>query len=297
MAYNNHCATKKMFMLTVFLRGTIGIFLVVLIGYAHSSEEVSKGQERPISLSMFPGVSPLLLQQRFEKISLLLSKPLNQQVVFRTRKNYIEYFNAIKNEEFEIAIVSAFDYVRIRKNSRYIPILSRNDSSVTVLITTDEDIHYLDDLAGKRIGFPPKTAGASMMGRYLLTKNNLKPADYQSIFYTNHLSCIQAIINHNVDACFTGEKMLREVEKYKKMDYKILIESPKISQQLILIHPDLEDKVESIKDILLSLNETDEGREALEQAYLFVLGEFDDRQYDENERILHYMESEIDSNE
>ncbi|MGI1679712.1 MAG: phosphate/phosphite/phosphonate ABC transporter substrate-binding protein [Cellvibrionaceae bacterium] len=242
-----------------------------------------------ISLSMFPAISPLRLKRQFENITKLLSEATDKQVVFQTRKDYPGYYNAVKNEKFDLAIVTAFDYVRIRKDTNYIPILSRVDTSSTKLITTNMAIKDIKSLADKKIGFAPESAGISVMGKYLLARNNLPERNYESIFFDNQLSCVQALISEKVDACFVADIMLNEILKYLEINYSVLITFRPDVKQLMLVHPRIEGYLNKVKEALLALNATKEGRDILAEAYLFELDEFDGSRYDIYEEMLNYL--------
>lgn len=249
-------------------------------------EPMSSEKDSVLSLSMFPGVAPLLLQQRYEPLIQYLNSSLDHDVVLKTRKNYQDYFSAVKSQMFDIVIINAFDFSRLRNETIYIPILIRDDSSVTVLISADEHLSTIEELTDKRIGFSPKESGVALMGEYLLRQNNLRPEDYHPVFFSNHLSCLQAIINKKIDACFIGQKMLDEFTRYRKINYREIVRSPQMPQQLIMVHPRRKELINNIKESLLALNDSEEGRSVLAQAYLFRVGEFDNSRYDINEKIL-----------
>jgi len=251
--------------------------------YSQKNEEMT--------FAFWPDSSPTAMQKRYAGLVQLLRKELDTEVYFKTRSNYSEYMESIEKGEFDIAVVNAFDYVKLKNKTQYIPALMRSDELVATFVTNDKNINDIKDLRRKKIGFASEYTSVAISSRYLLIKNGVLSSDYTSVFYNGHISCLQAVVNKSVDVCVTGTLIYQKFSPIKKSNLRVIAKGESMPQLVVLVHPRLKNRLNAIIKLFLDLDKTKSGRAILDETYLVILEEFSGEKYHLCEIILDYISS------
>ncbi len=266
--------------------------LIVSLAIADATPVTPTSQKmKEMTFAFWPDSSPAAMQKRYANLVQLISKELSSVAYFKTRSDYSEYMEAIKKGEFDIAVVNAFDYVKIKNKTQYIPALMRSDELVATFVTNDKTINDIKDLRGKKIGYASEYTSAAISSRYLLIKNDMLSSDYTPVFYNGHISCLQAVVNKSADVCVTGALIYQKFSPLKKHNLRVIAKGEPMPQLVVLIHPRLKDRLSAIKKLFLDLDKTKYGRSILDETYLVSLKEFSDEKYHLCEIILDYIQS------
>ncbi len=229
------------------------------------------------------GVQPFLPAVSLEKIYgpliTALRKDLQLDIQFRTRSSLESYQAAINAETFDIILVSPINYNAIKETTAYIPIIQRDSQMKGVIYSIDKDIKHLDHLRGKVIGFPPKKSALSILTLNFLLKAGFTVDEFNAQFFNEHLSCKQALVIGQVDACVSSPNFVDDRMLIYNKDYYQVWESPSIPSSVIMIHHRMSKHKSQLQQWFLSLNSTKEGQKILEGTFLGELAPFNEMDY------------------
>ena len=162
--------------------------------------------EDAITYGVQPFIPPIYLDKVYGPLVHELSEYLHKPVYFRTRRTLDEYRDAIRNEEFDIILVNPFEFQELRHLSAYRGLLQKNDPLMAAFFAIDADIDSLEKLRGKILGFPPKDMAVTILGLQALAEAGLDPDQYRARYFSDHLSCKQALASNRVDVCVSSLK-------------------------------------------------------------------------------------------
>ncbi|MGH1470554.1 MAG: PhnD/SsuA/transferrin family substrate-binding protein [Cellvibrionaceae bacterium] len=243
------------------------------------------------TFGFFPESSQSNMEERYKGITGQLSKVLGYHFIFETRLDYPRYMTAIENEAFDIAVVNAFDYVKIKNRTRYIPILYRSDSLTATFVSRDKNLNNLLDLKNKKIGFSSRYSSASISAQYMFLKNDMFSDDYEQMYFNGHIPCLDAVYDGVIDVCVTGERIFSKYSPLKKFKLSVILQGEPLPQLVVLMHPNLHKDKADIVDFFLNLKNTDDGKLMLDETYLVVLKIFQAEKYYVCELLLDYISS------
>ncbi|MGI1679711.1 MAG: phosphate/phosphite/phosphonate ABC transporter substrate-binding protein [Cellvibrionaceae bacterium] len=265
-------------------------------------------KRRLFTFAFFPETSKEKMEGRYARLVKLLSKTFNGDLtdkqgrvvsgefVFETRPNYLSYMEAIDEEKFDIAVVNAFDYVKIKNTTRYIPIVSRSDTLVANIVTSNKKINDLLDLKNKQIGFATQYSSASIAAKYMFLKHEIFSSDYSTYYFNGHIPCLDSVYENNTDVCVTGERIFNKYPNEKKSKLTVIAKGEPLPQLVVLLHPSLAHKQNEIREFFLALQESPQGKIILDETYLVSLENFMGEKYYLCELLLDYISSHEDIN-
>lgn len=270
------------------------LFLCFVIPNAQSQDKkYQPGQlsEAKRVFAFFPETSQQAMAHRYINLTNYLTETLNEPFTFETRQTYPDYLAAIEKHEFDLAVVNAFDYVKIKNQTRYIPIVYRDDALISTIVTSDQDIRTVSDLRNKTIGYSSPYASAAISSKYIFLKNDLPAKDYTKEYFNGHIPCLNAVSEGRVDACVTGERIFHNYDPEKKSKLRVIQRGEPLPQLVVLMHPRLKSKEQLITEQLLALKTTFHGQDILDETYLVSLDYFNEKKYYLCEMLLDYISS------
>ena len=247
--------------------------------------------DEPVKFGMFPFLPAAQLETDIGPLMGPLSEFLARPVEFRTRSSFEDYLKALKEEQFDIAIVQPFDYVRIQSITVYRPMVRRAKLVKAQFLVNDPALQRVGDLRAKNVAFPSRNSAVTMLGTNLLLKAGLGVNDYTSIFADEHASCLLAVANKHADVCVSGSIATDAVLGGRQLTFRTIAESESISHAVVLYHPRLGVQEQAIIDWFLSLNNTEDGRALLRQAYTAEVVKVSPNDYDRAREIFDEVQS------
>ncbi len=233
--------------------------------------------KEPLRFGVFPFLPANQLEIQVGPLLKSFSEHLQRPVEFKTRGSFEDYLQALKDKRFDIALIQPFDYIHIREQRYYRPLVRKQDSMQAWIMTADSNIKQLQDLRGKKIAFPSKTAAVTLLALRDLQLAGITEQDFQPHFFNEHQSCIISAINGLSDACVTVNG--NAVDLVAGTRIKILQTTLRIPHILIVIHPEAVEDLENLQAWFLSLNEKEDGQRLLESAFLQRLTPATDQDY------------------
>ncbi len=250
--------------------------LVLLFGIILSTpvQAVPIGAEASIParpdyiFGVFPYLPPRELEQVFAPIAAEFSRVLGRKVQFTSSSTYEIYSGRIDSEEFDIAFMQPFDYVRAADQHKYLPLAARGEPLKALIVTAPESpVKTLEDLRGKRISLPPMDSAVSHLVRAFLRKNGLIPdKDVILAYHRSHISCMQQVLIDASAACGTAMPAIRYFKTRMKVDMRVILESDVIPHTLFTAHTRVppQDRIRLLETIT-SWQNSAEGKAILER--------------------------------
>lgn len=205
---------------------------------AVSSIQAAETPPSPYTLGVFPFLAKPTLEGIFAPIAGELAGALGRPVRLQSASGFEKFTENLERQQYDIAHIHPFEYVISGKKSGYIPLAVRTEKLKAVFAVKEEStIKAPRDLKGKIIGFPPKVATVSYLAKVALAKSGLKPGKDVTIKnFSTHQSCLQQLLIGDIDACASGEAILRVFEDQSKKKFRVILASPEIPQTLFVAH-------------------------------------------------------------
>lgn len=181
-----------------------------------------------------------------------------------------EFRKKTQDGSLDMLLCYPIQYVQTNRDAGYRAIAKLKGEPFCGIIVVRKDTGFekVSDLTGKRIAFshPSDYASAVLTRETMIERFNL---DYykeiKPIFIGTGERALMAVHNGEADAAGAAIYELNSLDKKTKDTLKVILKSPPYSQIPISVHPSLPDYVvNKIKDALLTMHETPEGRQALE---------------------------------
>lgn len=269
------------------------VVAALAVGCARSSNPVSTGKpkpepkfgtaENPIRMAMVPSLDTKQLVISGEKLAALLEKETGLKYEISVPTSYAAVIAAMGAGTIDVGWLSPLPYVIAHDQYGVEPVLMtvRNNSTKYwsfIIARKDSHIKTLADLKGKRFAYgdPVSTSGC-LYARDLLRSNGYDPEKFFSnvMYAMAHDKVVVAVYNKQVDAgaIYGGvasdarEKVVGTIKDV--MDKTCVIaKSAEIPNDTVSVRKGLPaDVVNKVKDGLIAVSKSDEGRMAVMSLY------------------------------
>ena len=235
------------------------------------------------------GEQPEIIYRKYDKFLTILSKELKCKVILIQAPSYSDMQKAFITKEVDMGILNAVSYVNIVQEAEIIPLVRRviKGSGLyrSYLIThKDSGINSYNDIKNKTIFFqdPCSTTG------YLLPRIMFKEHDIsisndinEFIFVGTHDSILLSVLNRSADIGTIASYVYDFADPDIRNKIVVLDKSEPVPLGPFVVRKDLDTELtEKIKNIMLTLDRTEEGRVALRTAGLTGFEEAEDSDYD-----------------
>jgi phosphonate transport system substrate-binding protein len=232
---------------------------------------------------------PAVTYIKYKPLLDIISGQTGYKVILIQKITYSEMNEAFINNEIDMGILNSFSYIQIEKEADIIPLARRvietsGSYRSYIIIRRDSEITGYTDLKGRVFAFsdPDSTTGY-LLPRAMLINNSIDIetdlADF--IFIGKHDSLIYSILNRTADAGAVASYIFDGCAEEIKQNLYILDKSGLIPLGPFVIKKNLGiELADLVKEILLNLNSTDSGLEALNTAGLNEFEEAEDSDYD-----------------
>jgi phosphonate transport system substrate-binding protein len=207
-------------------------------GLAQAPQEITERRAGSYAFGVFPFLPAARLEAVFAPIGGELGRALRKEVSYRSAATYERFAARLANQEFDIAHIQPFDYVRIAAGSGYLPVAARNDILAAIAVVPDESpIRSLSDLKGAVVAMAPEVAATTYLGKLTLIRSGLDLRRDLSIrYFDDHHSCIHQALIGAAAACFTGIQSARLHQLRAGRKLRVIGQSPSIPQTLFVVH-------------------------------------------------------------
>jgi phosphonate transport system substrate-binding protein len=219
------------------------------------------------------------IRARYAAITADLSKLLKQPVTIEPVGAYPALRKGLAEKAYDIAMVHpAHLSIEAMKKSGYKLIVVTKgfqEYSANFLVKADGPIKSLADLKGRKIGVPDEDSITSWMVRATL-RDALGGPDQASFLYTRYQDAVPFFVEHNftpVGASAAGSV----IKAWQAGGGKVLAKSRPVPIKHIIASPNLSPELqERLRDYLLALDTSEEGRKKLELIKYSGFARYDD---------------------
>lgn len=239
-----------------------------------------------------PLEAPREMYRRFSGLARYLGKDLGQQVELRVPVDFETAVQEIGEGKTLIGFMTPSTY--IEAHERYgVEVIAKalRDGKPfhhSVIVTRpDSGIKTLKDLRGRSFAFGSiHSTSSHIVPRSMLKNAGIELKDLSEYSYLGHHDEVaRAVLKGEFDA---GSVMESTAQKFRSQGLTVIAVSEDIPEFNICIHKSLSDKKDMLRNILLKLGDTEEGKEILRQIDPSYTGftAADDTDY---KRIKHMM--------
>lgn len=246
----------------------------VLLGSpSHDARAADAGPDvkKEYVLGVFPHLPPRDLENVFAPIANDLGATVGRHVALRANTTFERFTENLDKQEFDIAFVQPFEYVRLADKYGYRPLATRQEKLAAIVVVKPENpLAKLADLKGRRIALPPESAAVTHLFLADLRANGINPDKEMKLsHHRSHVSCMQQVMIGEADACVTAAPALRFFQKQMHTELKIIASSREIPHTLFAVHPrvPIKDR-EALRARILGWGKTEEGKALLARGEL-----------------------------
>ena len=204
---------------------------------------------------------------RYAVIAADLSKLLKQPVTIEPVGDYNLLRRGLQSKAYDIAMIHpAHVSIQAIKGSGYkLVAVTKGYQKYTAsfLVSADSTMSSLADLKGRKLGAPDEDSITSWMVRATLRDAKIEPGQI-AITYTRYQDAVPFFVENNLtQSGATAANAL--VKAWQSKGGKILAQSKAVPIKHIVASPNLSaDQVEKLRDYLIGLDSSDEGKKKLE---------------------------------
>lgn len=264
------------FSLVVFVLGSGVSYIMAQEDTTPTFKKFKKGEK--FTIALIPEKNVFDQRKRYEYIADYLSRKLNLNVRTKILSNYGEICDAFLEGKADAGFFGSFSYVLTHTKAAVVPIARPvwPDGSSTysgyMFVRKDSGIKTVEDMKGKRIALVHKatTAGYIFQLAYF-KKHGIESIEkyFSKIYFTgSHDASAWAVYMGEADV--GGGKnhifnaLSREYPDFKEQ-MTILSESFQVPSNGLVVRKDLDPALKKqLRDLLLNLNKTEEGKRVLE---------------------------------
>lgn len=282
-------ASLRSFLLPAAVR-TLGLWamtaLSLLLPTAYAAGE-------PYRLGIVPFFTAVRLEEIYAPVAAELGKALARPVEFRTATGFDKYYDALKRGEYDIAVVHSFFYVPAVDEFRYQP-LARMQEPFTAVIAVLENspVKSLADLKGKTVATPPEYLPTVHLVRRLMRDRGFNPTtDFTFKAFKGVDSCLQQVAIGDAAGCICPPFALQGLEVKMNLRFRRVVESPAIPNLTFIVHnrvPEADRR--KLRDLLLGLSSSDDGRRLLQPMQTKALVAAQNAEYDNVRQMLKQLD-------
>ena len=279
---------------TPFIRVTL---CLILLAQPLVASAQAKDASQPYIMGVFPFVPTTTIEGIFAPLAAELSQALGRPVKVRSASSFDKFTDELKNRVFDIAFIQPFDYARLAKSARLLPLAARNEVfNSYIVVSNDSPVREMEDLKGKNMGMPPKASAVSFLNSVVAKKAGLTPGkDVTFVFLASHQACLQQLVIGNVAACGVSPTSVRLAELQLKTTFRLIKKSPAIPTPLFVVKKELpkRDRDTMLKVLLATdlAGVSPELRQKFVEAHGKPFRKATDREYDVVRAMMHNNDS------
>lgn len=250
-----------------------------------------------LTVGVFPRRTPEITEKLFAPLASHLAAQLGRGVRLETAPDFVAFWEAVEAGRYDLLHYNQYHYVRSHAEGGYRAIVQNeergHDTIVGMVVARkDSGLTSLQDLKGQKVVFGGgRTAMVShIVARHLLQQAGLEEGSYFTQFALTPPKACVALHYRQAAAAGVGEPVfdVRSVRALMdRSDIRVLAASEPLAHLPWAVKPTLDAEVaERIREILIGLKATEQGRALLHNAGLTGLNAVSDEDYDPHRQII-----------
>ena len=256
-----------------------------------------------LTVGIFPRRDPAVTIRLFTPFREFLEQRLGHAVRLETAPDFKRFQQRLKQGRYDLVHFNQYHYVKAHRELGYQALVQNEEFGEAkirgaIYVHDDSTIHSIGQLKGKTILFGGgKMAMMSyVVPTYLLRQGGLGAGDYKEKFAVSPPNAVLATFLRQVDAGGAGEVVRRLPLVTKKIDtsrLRLLAVSEPMSHLPWAVKPDMAPELKTrLRQLLLTLRESEQGRVVLKKARLTALNPASDSDYDAHRAIINQTRNE-----
>ena len=255
----------------------------------------AQADEHTLVMGVFPRFNAGETMTRYTPLAERLGQRLKRKVVVVTSKDFQSFWHGIEDQRYDVVQYNQYQY--IRSAATYQVIAHNNEFGKSTIagaiyVRKDSGITELKQLRGRTILFGGSED--AMIGYiapvYMLLQAGLSKGDFKSIFAVNPLNSVIGVFHKQADAAGSGDIVIGQPAIRNAIDPGELT-TLAVSEQLLhlpwAVKRSMPTKLrESVRSVLVNLENSEEGRKDLKSALLSGIGKADDKDYEPHRRMV-----------
>ncbi len=273
-----------------------------VVGYVNLQDlkplTVPTQEVAPLRVAVASIISPKGTVQSYEPLLKYLEKQFNRPVELIQRRTYMETNDLIAEGQVDLAFVCTSAYVAGHDDFGMQLLVAPQVNGKTVyqsflIVPFDSPARSMADLKGKIFAFTdPISLSGRMYPTYLVQQLGYSPERFfaQTFFIYNHDEAIRAVANKladgaGVDSMVYDYALSRDPSLATKV--RVIHRSPVFGIPPVVVSPKLDANLRrQMQKVLLNMNDTADGRLALESIGVEKFTTIDDHAYDNIRSLL-----------
>lgn len=251
----------------------------------------------PLLVGIFPRRDAIVTANIFRPLTRYLEERLKRPVTLELSPNFDVFLERMQQRRYDLVHLNQFEYINAHERLGYDALVQNEEFGETTIsgaiyARRDSAIKHLEDLRGKTIifGGGPRAMMSYIVPTYLLRLAGLKAGDYQEIFAINPPHAVISTYLKRADAGGAGEVAQRLPMVSKKIDVNelaVIAVSEPLPHLPWAVKQEMDaDLKAEIKNLLLELKTTSNGKQILKQARLSAFNPVEDKDYDAHRAIV-----------
>ncbi|MCM8885571.1 MAG: phosphate/phosphite/phosphonate ABC transporter substrate-binding protein [Candidatus Thiodiazotropha sp.] len=278
-------------------RAGLGTMRNLLLLFILATSFLTSAFADPLLIGVFPRRDAAVTAKIFRPLSRHLEKTLQRPVKLEMSPNYDIFLKRLEERRYDLVHFNQFEYINAHDKLGYDALVQNEEFgektiSGAIYVHRDSGIKRIEQLRGKNIlfGGGPRAMMSYIVPIYLLREAGLNKGDYQESYAVNPPNAVLATFLKRADAGGAGEVIRRLPIVTSKIDVDKL-ELIAISQPLPHLPWAVKEEMtvalkQRIRDLLLGLSDSQEGKDILQQARLSAFNPVADRDYDAHREII-----------
>ncbi len=279
----------------------VGVSLAVLISTVVIGEPAEAAgietpeQQKPLIIGIFPRRNATLTSDLFTPLINYLSRELQREVVLQTAKDFPTFWEGVTKGRYDVVHYNQYHYVVSADRYRVIAHNEEFGSGTirgAIYVRRDSGIQSLEQLRGRSVlfGGGPDAMMSYILPRYMLKQAGLEESDFDSYFATSPPNAVLGVFYRQSDGGGAGDVVIdlpMITQSVPTEQIAIIARSEPVVHLPWVVKRDMPKQlVQQIKNLLITLKDSEEGRAILKVARLTGLAPSEDRDYDRCREII-----------
>jgi len=222
----------------------------------------------PVTFGILPVVSTTQLVIRFSPLARYLSKNIGVPVRIETAPDFVEFARRThENRRYDILYTAPHFFPLASSKAGYRLIASVDSPGMHAVIAVQKDspIKTIHDLAGKKLATVHTTSLATLLVRRFLSANGIDPdTDLTMVPTPTHNASLLSSYHGVTDASSLMQPPYEAIGKQIRDGMRIIARTENAPHIPIAVSPRIDENcARKISELLIGMNETDEGKSVL----------------------------------